>query len=76
MEKAINFTEYSHTYYVEIKTENNGIKVYEKISGENPIEIARLFKPDAKRCKKEDATIYVVSNGWRFNEKVKNNYYN
>ncbi len=73
--KAIDFTEYSHTYYVEIKKEDGKIETYEKISGEKPIEIAKLFKPDAKPCKKEDSSIYIVSNGWRFGEKVKHNYY-
>ena len=75
MIKPIEFTEYSGTYYVEVKTENGKFETHEKISGESPIEIARLFKPDAKPCKKEDATIYVVSNGWRFGDKVRNNYY-
>ena len=75
MIKPIEFTEYSGTYYVEVKIENGNFETYEKISGESPIEIARLFKPDAKPCKKEDATIYVVSNGWRFGDKVRNNYY-
>ena len=75
MIKPIDFTEYSGTYYVQIKDENENIQTHEKISGETPIQIAKLFKPDAIPCKKEEATIYVVSNNWRFGEKVRNNYY-
>ena len=75
MIKPIDFTEYSFTYYAEVKQSDGSFKTYEKISANRPIEAARLFKADAKPCKKEESTIYVVSNGWRFGEKVRNNYY-
>lgn len=75
MIKAIEFTEYSNTYYAEIKQEDGSVKTYEKISANAPIDVARLLKADAKPCKKEEAVIYVVSNGWRFGDKVRNNYY-
>ena len=71
MINARDFTEYSDTYYVEIR---NG-ETYDKVSANSPIEAARKFKPDAVKCKKNEALIYVVSNGYRFDEKVKNNYY-
>ena len=69
------WTKYANTYYVEVKEEDGSITTHEKISANSPMEVARLFKKDAKRCKKKDSIIYVISNGWRFGEKAKNCYY-
>lgn len=67
--------QYDNTYYVEIKGINGLIETYEKVSGDNPIQVARHFKSDAVKCDKKDATIMVISNARLFGKKVRNNYY-
>ena len=67
--------EYEGTYYVQIKNEDGSITTHEKINGNSPLEVARHFKPDAKKCKKEESFIYVISNAWRYGKSAKNNYY-
>lgn len=64
MINTVDWTEYAGTYYVETV---DG-KVYDKISGNRPIEAAKVIKKDAVRCKKEESTIAVISNAWRFED--------
>ena len=72
---SYKFNEYEGTYYVQIKNADGSITTHESVSGNSPIEVARHFKADAKKCKKENSCIYVISNAWRYGKNAANNYY-
>ena len=63
-------------YYVEIKEENGEISYYEKVIGTTPLDVARLFKTNARMCGKKESTILVVPNCWKDLEETHNYYFN
>jgi hypothetical protein len=72
--KPIETSEYFGTYYVEEKTPN-GVVTHERVYGTGPLPVAKKFLSNPIKCKKDESTLFVISNSWRFGKNPPKNYY-
>jgi len=72
--KPIEASDYFGTYYAEVKT-SEGVKTFDKITANSPMEVAKKFLENPIKCKKSESTVFVISNSWRFDKNPMKNYY-
>ncbi len=72
--KPIEASDYFGTYYAEVRT-SEGVKTFDRISANSPMEVAKKFLENPTKCKKSESTVFVISNSWRFDKNPMKNYY-